>query len=103
MWSSGKIHVATPKYFPVLAKRLDSLIVQDWIWAITWLYKPFRRALSYQAYTAYFKSVYVSTNAEPVEYGSENYSERQLMQDAVFRDMKEELGVMEEGTEDESA
>ena len=53
-------------------------------------HKPFRRALSYHAYTAYLKfSFRLTSNDQPVEYGS--YNERRLMKDAVIQDMKDEL------------
>lgn len=56
---------------------------------------PFKRALSYHAYTAYLKFKFVLTHDLPVEYGSENesryYDERKLMKEAVIRDMRDEL------------
>ena len=56
---------------------------------------PFKRALSFQAYMAFLKHKHIPENLEPVEYGSENesnyFNERQVMKEAVTRDMRDEV------------
>jgi hypothetical protein len=56
---------------------------------------PFRRALSFQAFTAFLKYKHIPTNVEPVEYGSENESDylakRKMMKEAVIRDIRNEI------------
>jgi hypothetical protein len=70
-------------------------------------HKPFRRALSYQAYQAYLKFSHVPTNLKPFEFGSENGSEyfkqRKFMRDNVVRDIKIEKDDEESSSSSEAA
>lgn len=58
-------------------------------------HQPFKRALSCQAYMAFLKFKHIPANLEAVEYGSENessyFKERQIMKEAVIRDIRYEI------------
>jgi len=58
-------------------------------------HKPFKRALSFQAYQAYLKFSYIE-NEIRLEYGSDDQTEyakeRRLMKENVLRDIRDEIG-----------